>query len=236
MKFEQILSSSKANLYMVTASNGKRLMLECGATWAKIQKALNYDLSNIEACLVTHCHLDHCKAIREVMQAGINVYASGGTIEALGLRGERRAITIPVIEPRVLGKTFTITSWPANHDAVEPFYFVIDCDGEYIIFAPDTSHIKQRFNIPFSIIAIECSFDLTILQKNVDSGDINEIVAKRLLTSHMEKLNTLRYLSQFCNLYKCREIHLLHMSGGNIDKEKTRKEFQDKLFIEVKII
>ena len=35
-------SSSTRNLYCITAANGQRLLVECGVTWAKLQKALNY--------------------------------------------------------------------------------------------------------------------------------------------------------------------------------------------------
>lgn len=57
MRFESFYSSSTGNLYCVTAANGKRLLIECGVTWRKLIKALSYDLTNIEACLISHEHL-----------------------------------------------------------------------------------------------------------------------------------------------------------------------------------
>ncbi|MCK5127221.1 MAG: hypothetical protein KAR42_13285, partial [candidate division Zixibacteria bacterium] len=106
----------------------------------------------------------------------------------------------------------------------------------YMLFATDTAFIRQRFNTPFSIIAIECSYDKDVLQNRVESGDINETLAKRLLTSHMEKQVALKYLTDYCDLSKCREIHLLHLSRENIDKDKAKKDFERKLFIETKMI
>ncbi len=231
MIFEQLYSSSKGNLYTVTANNGKRLLLECGVPWKKLQKAIDSRLLNIEGCLLTHEHQDHCKAVKEVMKAGIPVFASAGTFEALGIRG-RKAITIPE-KVGITSKAFDIYAFLLNHDASEPFGFIIRevNTNEYLLFVPDSSHIKQRFNLPFTIIALECSYDKDVLQQRVDTGDINEELAKRLLTSHMEKSVTIRYLEKFCDLSKCREIHLLHMSGDNIDKRQTAKEVEQRFFI-----
>ncbi len=232
MRFEQLYSSSDGNLYTLTAGNGKRLLLECGVPWRKLQKALDYNLRDIEGCLITHEHQDHSKAVKEVMNAGINVFASAGTFEALGIKEGRRA---EVIENKMMVEMnwFGFYVITLNHDASEPLGFIIKCDypGEYLLFAPDTSFIKQRFDLQFNIIAIECSYDIHILQDRVDRKDINETLAKRLLESHMEKQVTMKYLAEFCDLSKCREIHLLHMSRDNIDKEQTVKEFEERFFI-----
>jgi phosphoribosyl 1,2-cyclic phosphodiesterase len=230
MKFVQHYSGSSGNLYEVVADNGKRLLLDPGVSWVKVQKALNYDLSNIIGCLISHEHKDHCGAIRVIISAGVYVHTSKGTISALRLPQERRIKTISCLKASKIDN-FDIYAFNLHHDAKEPLGYVIGCDGEYLLFAPDTSHISQRFNIPFSIIAIECSYDKAILEARVKSEDINEELAKRLLTSHQEKQVAMNYIEKFCNLSKCREIHLLHMSGDNIDKEAARKEFEQKFFV-----
>lgn len=230
MKFIQHFSNSAGNLYEAVASNGKRLLIDPGVTWKKLQQALNYDLSNIVGALCSHEHFDHSKSVKEVMRSGITVYSSDSTLDALGIYQERRAIgmlrsTIYPIGP------FDVVVYDSNHDAVEPLLFKIKCDNEFMLFATDTSHINQRFSTPFSIIAIECSYDKAILQHRVDTNDINETLAKRLLTSHMEKQEAIRYLSEFCNMNRCHEIHLLHMSGDNIDKAQTKTDFEKRFFV-----
>ena len=216
----------------MTANNGKQMLIECGVVWAKLQKALDYNLDQIEGCLLTHEHKDHSMAIKDVLKAGILVYASVGTLEAcevLSWRGAR------AIRPRVSCNdkkgTFHFTAYPSNHDAVEPYMFTVQCDGECLLFATDTSHITARFNRAFDIIAIECSYDKNILQARIDSSDIAEPLAKRLLSSHMEKQTTKKYIAKYCDLSKCREIHLLHMSAENIDRQKTIREFEEAFFI-----
>jgi phosphoribosyl 1,2-cyclic phosphodiesterase len=49
-------SSSQGNCYLLKSESGS-LLIECGIQYKKIQQALNFDLSHIQACLVTHDHL-----------------------------------------------------------------------------------------------------------------------------------------------------------------------------------
>jgi phosphoribosyl 1,2-cyclic phosphodiesterase len=233
MKFLQYYSGSSANLYTVEADNGKRLMIECGARFDQIQNALGYRLDNVAGCLLTHEHKDHSKSVLNVLKSGIEVYASPGTWRMLAVENQRRAIILGEREKwyTPVNGDFQFMPFQTHHDAEDPVGFVVQCDGEFLLFSTDTSHITQRFNVPFSIIAIECSFDRDILQKRVDENDIDENLAKRLLTSHMEKQTTIKYLAECCDLSKCREIHLLHLSRENIDAEATRKEIEERVFI-----
>ena len=235
MKFTQHYSSSSSNFYTVEAANGKRLLIECGARWPLMQDALGYRLDNVVGCLLTHEHKDHSKSVSNTLKAGIDVYASPGTWRMLEAKNHRRAVILGEREtwytPVNGNGDFQFMPFQTHHDAEDPLGFVVKCNREHLLFATDTSHITQRFNVAFDIIAIECSYDRAILQERVDTGTINESLAKRLLTSHLERKETLRYLKEFCDLSKCREIHLLHMSSDNIDAESARKEIENELFI-----
>ena len=237
MTFESYYSSSTSNLYTVTAASGRRLLIEAGATWGQIEKKLGYKLQNVVACLCSHEHADHSKAVADVMKAGIDVYASAGTFAAIGINGQRRARTI---EDKTLVRLdeFDFLAFRTNHDAAEPLGFVVreKLTNEYLLFATDTSHIRQRFNLKFSIIALEVSYDNEILQKRVDSNDINEAVAKRLVNSHQEKSVAIRYIAEFCETSFCREIHLLHTSADNLNIRRTKKRFEQRFpFMDIKI-
>ncbi len=237
MKFIQHYSGSSGNLYEVIADNGKRLLLDPGVSWKMIQKALGYDLKNIVGCLVTHEHLDHCKGVPELLKAGIDIWANEGTFKSgkMNIVPDRKCHYINTSTNKRywydIDDTFMILGLSSNHDAVDPLFYVIKADDEYLLFAPDTAFIKQRFKFPFSIIAIECSYDNYMLQLRVDTEDINESLAKRLLNSHMEKTVAMDYIAKYCDLSKCSQIHLLHMSNDNIDKELTRAEFEQRFFI-----
>jgi phosphoribosyl 1,2-cyclic phosphodiesterase len=234
MRVNQLYSGSSGNLYEVTASNGRRILLECGTTWAKLQKALNYNLSGIEGCFVSHSHFDHSKSIGSLIEAGIEVYANAHTFDTHDLSGHRRVNYVDDAQTVKLG-TFQVFAFEVQHD-VPALGFIVLCDGEYLLFATDTAFLKQHFEYKFNIIMLECSFDREVLQQRVDLKEIHESLAKRLLTSHMEKNNCMAYIRDFCKLGNCTEIHLLHLSGDNIDKRETQKEFEHEFFINTKII
>ena len=236
MKFIQHYSGSSGNLYEVIASNGKKLMIECGVSWAKVLNAFDYKLGLIEGCFMSHEHKDHSKSALEVMKAGIDLYASTGTLKALFIM-KRRAFNLEEHD-LIRTESFDILTFGVNHDAEQPLGFVVreKSTNEFLLFATDTSHLVQKFPYPFSIIAIEASYDKDVLKRKVESGEINESLAKRLLTSHMEIQETMRYIQNFCCLEKCHELHLLHMSGRNSDHAKARKLFEDRFFIDVRTV
>lgn len=236
MEFRQHYSSSRGNLYTLTAADGSRLLIECGVPWRQLIRALDYDLSSVRGCLVTHEHKDHSHSIQKLMTAGVDVYASGGTLEALGIVGERRAHAVAPVTHFMEIAGFKVIAAPTRHDAAEPVLYVIQADNEYMLFATDTSHIRQRWRVWYSIIAIECSYNKDMLRDGVESGRVNETLAKRLLTSHMEESACLAYLRDYCDLSRCRQIHLLHMSGENIDREAARARIQSEVMIETVIV
>jgi phosphoribosyl 1,2-cyclic phosphodiesterase len=236
MKFVQHYSSSRGNLYVVEAANGCRLLLECGVRWPVLQKALQYNFDGLEGCLLTHEHKDHSQATEDLIKAGIDVYASEGTFDAIepSLSLTRRA---NVCDDGTIIKTesFFIFPFVMIHDAAQPLgYIVHEKDAqEYLLFCPDSAFLRQTFGIKFTIVALECSYDKAILQNRVDAGDIHEEVAKRIAGSHAEKDTTLKYLQNCCDLSRCRQIHLIHTSGVNLNKRAVKEEFKRKLFMEI---
>ena len=83
-----LASGSAGNCYYITDGRSP-LLLEAGLPIQKIKEGLNYRLSEIEGCFVSHEHLDHCKAVEDIMTAGIDCYMSAGTAEQLKLNSHR---------------------------------------------------------------------------------------------------------------------------------------------------
>ena len=82
MTFTPLASSSHGNAYVV--SDGvTSILLECGLSFKKMQKAMDYNLAGISACLVSHEHKDHAGCYMDLIKSGIPVFASEGTMEAL---------------------------------------------------------------------------------------------------------------------------------------------------------
>ena len=233
MKAIQHFSSSTGNFYEIVANNGKRILLEIGVSWKKINQALNFDLSNIEGAFASHFHDDHFKAHKDIMRAGIDLYASPEAFAAKGIEKEHRA-KILTEKTLVILDSFQVYCFGVEHDCPNTFGFVVreNDTGEYLFFATDTAFIELLFCYPFSIVMIECSYDKEILKKHVAEDTINERLASRLLDTHMEFQTTFNYLKKL-DLSKCHEIHLIHCSATNLNIRKAQREISNELFIDV---
>jgi phosphoribosyl 1,2-cyclic phosphodiesterase len=221
MHIQTLASSSKGNCFRI--SDGYTpLLLEAGIPWRQIQQGLDFRTSEIQACLVSHRHKDHSKATSNVMRAGIDVYTSKETATALGLNGHR----LHEIEARA---QFNVGTW-----AILPFETEHDCEGslgfllysnktrEKLLFLTDSYYCKYRFK-GLNYILIECNYAHDILQQNIEAGLIDSAMKNRLLQSHF----SLDHVKQFLranDLSQVKEIILIHLSAGNSDAERFRRE------------
>jgi phosphoribosyl 1,2-cyclic phosphodiesterase len=210
-----IASSSKGNCYHVT-DGITPLLLECGIKYKEIQKALHFNTSSIAGCLVTHEHGDHCKAISEVMKAGIDCYMSEGTAGAIGTQNHR-VRTVMAKEQFTLG-TWSILPFDVRHDVSEPLGFLLaNQAGEKLLFATDTYYIPYRFQ-GLTHIMVECNYSMRILNENIANGTVPAVMKKRLMKSHFNLENVLDFLKAN-DLSKVQQIWLLHLSDSNSDAD-----------------
>ena len=206
MKFQALASSSAGNAYVVSDKD-TRILLECGVSHSKLQKLSGFSLSEFQACLVSHEHKDHAKAVEELIGRGMTVYMSQGTAEALETEGAE------LIEDRTQFNvgSLDIVPFTTFHDAREPLGFLIKSrvDGDVLAFATDTVNLRYKFP-GLNILAIEANFDKNILDR---CEKMPEKVRYRITNSHME-IDTLCDYLRSLDLSACREIHLLHLSDA----------------------
>lgn len=206
MKFETFASSSHGNCYAVS-DGATAIMLECGLAYKKLQKLTDFSLSEFQACLVSHEHKDHAKAVNDLIKRGMDVYMSQGTAEAL----ETDAVNlIENMEQFNIG-SLDIVPFTTFHDAAEPLGFLIKSrvDGDVLAFATDTVNLRYRFP-GLNILAIEANYDKAILER---CDKMPEKVRHRITNAHME-IDTLCDYLRGLDLSQCREIHLLHLSDA----------------------
>ena len=206
MRFEALASSSAGNAYVVS-DQATRILLECGVSHSKLQKLCGFSLSEFQACLVSHEHKDHAKAVAELIERGMAVYMSPGTAEALETEG------VELMEHMAqfnIG-SLDIVPFTTFHDAREPLGFLIKSrvDGDVLAFATDTVNLRYKFP-GLNILAIEANYDKNILDR---CEKMPEKVRYRITNSHME-IDTLCDYLRSLDLSQCREIHLLHLSDA----------------------
>ena len=157
------------------------------------------------------------------MRAGIDCYMSRGTAEALGISGHRLHIIKAKQQFRI--GTWTILPFETQHDATEPLAFLLaNQDGDKMLYATDTYFIRYRFR-GLTHIAVECNYSLDILRSNVEAGTVDKALKNRILKSHFSLENVKKFLLAN-DLSKVEAIFLLHLSDGNSDAERFKREIQ----------
>lgn len=230
-------SGSSGNCYLANI-NGTQLLLECGLSFKTIQKALNFKLSSIEGCLVTHEHIDHSKAVKNLLKNSINVYATKGTFDALNVRSHRAISFLKDKEDTYCYKFFNrfcVLPFQAIHDAQEPVSFYIQDihTKESLLFVTDTAYMPYK--IPnVDILMVECNYVKSVIDSNVKNNSLNINLRNRIVKSHMSLETLLTALKQ-ANLSNLKKIYVLHLSDTNSEEKGILEAIQRQTGVIVEI-
>ncbi|WP_100065136.1 MBL fold metallo-hydrolase [Miniphocaeibacter massiliensis] len=219
MNIQVIASSSKGNCYKIDDGDTS-LLIECGISYKEIQEALNFKISSIKACLITHEHKDHSKAYKDLLNKGIRLVMSKGTKEALGIT-ENTVKLIKAKESIKIG-SFNIMAFDTVHDVAEPIGFLIESNktGERLVFFTDTIYSRYTFkNIDYYMV--ECNY----VKKFLDDKDINSTWRNRVVKSHMSLETLLQFLAS-TDLERTKKIYITHLSDTNSDERYIKTEIQ----------
>ena len=221
MEIKTLASSSSGNAYIVSEGDNS-LLLECGISIDRIKRGSNWSLSRFAGCLVTHSHQDHCKAVRDVMASGVDVYCSAGTADFLNLSGHR--LHIVKAKQQFCVGPWTVMPFDTQHDVAEPLGYLIAAGNEKLLFATDTYFLRYTFP-GLTMIALEGNYDIDTLDANVEAGEVDLSRKSRLLRAHMS-LEQCKKTLLANDLSQVKEIHLLHLSFQNADADRFKREIQ----------
>lgn len=218
MKLKVLGSGSTGNCYLLQNKN-ETLILECGLPYRTILKGLNFNLSNVAGCLVTHEHKDHSMASNVLTGKGIDVYASKGTADACELSGHR--INHIESEKAIKIGKFIVLPFTVEHDAAEPLGFLIQhSEMGKLLFITDSYYCKYSFN-NLDHILIECNYSNEILEQR----DMPKSLKTRIIKSHFELGNVKDFLRS-TDLATVKNIMLIHLSDGNSNAAQFKEEIE----------
>ena len=172
-QFCSLYSGSSGNSLLVQSDNTK-ILIDAGESGRKIENALNsknIDISEIDAIIVTHEHIDHTKSLGTISKKyNIPVYANLKTWDGITtikdkINEENRKdfVTNDIFEI----KDFKINSFSIPHDAADPCGFNISYNGKTLSIATDLGHMDYNLikNLnESSFVFLESNYDLNILK------------------------------------------------------------------------
>lgn len=224
MVLKVIGSSSKGNCYILE-SETETLLIECGVQGKVIKQALNFNLKKVVGCLLTHEHGDHNKGLQEVLDMGINVWASAGTHKASNTFTHHRARVIGQHDVFNAGN-FKIMAFDVRHDAAEPMGFLINHpETGNVLFLTDTYYVPYTFKNLHNII-VEANYSTEIIERKRNAGYLPQFLTDRIIKSHMS-LETCRDLLLANDLSQVNNVVLIHLSDGNSDAAHFEKVIRE---------
>lgn len=221
-------SSSSGNGYILETGN-EALMLECGIAMTHVKKSLNWNLSKVVACLISHKHQDHSKHLPEVLNCGIRVMALDEVFDRVN---DCDRTFCRAIEPKHGYKVggFKILAFDLDHanndrSPCPCLGFLIEHeDMGKLLFVTDTMMLRYQFP-GVNHIMIEANYEDGILDYNIEQGVTESWQKPRLLASHLEVRQTAQILHR-PEYTDVQNIILLHLSSRNSNPDQFREIVQ----------
>lgn len=130
-------TGSTGNAYAIV-DNEDILLIECGVSWKKILKMIDYRLSDVKGCLMSHRHTDHSLCYKKLMQSGIPIYTNDETVEYFEVTSGELMTGLPEKRTINIGKKFAVTPFYVPHDDVPNYAFIIELsNGSRLLYATD---------------------------------------------------------------------------------------------------
>ncbi|MDD5095733.1 MAG: MBL fold metallo-hydrolase [Dehalococcoidia bacterium] len=230
IEIKALASSSAGNSIHVTDGRYP-ILLDAGISIDRIRKALDFQVSSLSGVLITHLHSDHSKSAKKLMEAGVDVFMSQPTAEALKLSGHRLHIVSD-------GQLFNVGTWAVKafaveHDVEVALGFFMASRGETVLYITDSGYVRQRFS-GVNYLLIEANFDEQLIRENVAGGEVDRFVKRRTYATHMSINRVLDFL-RANDMSQCREIWLLHLSDANSSEEEFKRKVQEATGIVTRI-
>ena len=207
MELKVIKTGSVGNCYILKSDSGEILLLDCGVPVQSIKVAVDFQVSQIKGCIVSHVHSDHI---------------SPKTAESLQLMG------IPIWKAYEGDKKhtffggFKVISFDVEHDGTPNKGFVINADGKILLYITDAEYVKYSFkSMSPDAILIECNYQ-------ADYVDMELEHIAHIFRGHMELQTCIDFLraNQTDDL---KNVILCHLSRNHADVDECREAVQNAL-------
>ena len=211
MKFSCAGTGSKGNCYSIRDPDGEILLLECGLPKEKVMSLIDYRISDVVGCAVSHEHSDHYSA---------------STAKALKRFG------VPMITPHMekvdslKGENFAVRKFPVIHDVPCYGFYITNRHLGKILYITDTEYVRLNFkHLEIDYIIVECDYQAELV-------DLENPKTRRAFQTHMELQTCLEFIkaNQTDNL---KAVILVHMSQDGLNKQFAKNLIETEVRLPV---
>lgn len=208
-------SGSKGNSTFIDLGN-KKILIDVGFSYKHIKEQLekiNVDPKEIDAVLITHDHGDHTYGLKVfINKVKPILYITPEIEEAILEKPYEKSI---YLGDELYLDDALIKVIPTSHDAITSNGFLIEKNGESLVYVTDTGYINQRyfnFLINKNYYILESNHDTEKLIK----GRYPEYLQRRILSDkgHLSNELCAGYLSRLIGP-KTKKVILAHLSEEN---------------------
>lgn len=194
-------------------NNGEILLLDAGLPINVIKKGIDYKVSDVAGCVVTHVHSDHSKGVSKLRMMGIKVYRP---YERFGGRLPLGSFMVNPVGMSVDGHWLH-----TNGDGSEcPIYaFLITAEGKNILYLTDVEYSNYSFkNQNLQTMILGCNYE--------DDAEMDSVAKEFHVRLGHASLSTIKEIVKVNKTPSLRHIILCHISAS-ADADRMRREVID---------
>lgn len=228
IRFSILASGSSGNATLVETGDQK-ILVDCGLSGKKMEdlfEQVGRKMSDLDAILVTHEHVDHIKGLGVVARKyKLPIFANQKTWQAMDpMIGEVNTDQKFQFDMETV-KTFgslQVESFGVSHDAIEPMFYIFHNGAKKFVMITDTGYVSDRMKGHIrgaDAYLFESNHDIEMLRmgrypwnvkrrilgdeghiSNEDAGiAIGEVITdktKRIYLGHLSKDNNMKDLAR----------------------------------------
>ena len=217
LRIQSLASGSSGNAYLLQ-SGTSLILIDCGIGIRQIQAGLlawGAELTDLSAVVITHEHSDHVRALEPILRRGIQVHATRGTAQALGL-AETRVNCLSYMDEYAVGD-ISLTPVPTSHDAAEPCGLLISAGAATIGLFTDMGVISDgiaEMAQTCELLILESNHDVEMLRRGPYPQFLKQRVSGKF--GHLSNDQAGAFLREVSSgTLGPRDVWLAHLSGTN---------------------
>ena len=228
-----LASGSKGNSIFIETGESK-LLIDAGLSLPQLKKrlaAIDVDVGEIDAIVVTHEHTDHIRGLDKLAEkVGTPIFANSDTAKAIAANMKSR----PRFKIFSTGETFSfgdvdIHPFSVQHDTLDPVGFTLECEGIKVGICADLGFVTTLVRSHLQ------GCDYLYLESNHDPSMVyacsRPVVYKQRVLGRQGHISNEEASSLLASIYHdgLKHVYLAHLSEECNNPELALKTAHDRL-------